>query len=69
MALEYLLKGPTASGAQVTADVKAKLSDEHVKVCCFCCLLTLVLFDSTISSPTAGFPIVELRKGALGDVA
>lgn len=33
VALEYLLKGPTGSGAQVTADVKAKLGDEHVKVC------------------------------------
>lgn len=32
VALEYLLKGPEASGAQATAEIKAKLSDEHVKV-------------------------------------
>lgn len=32
VALEYLLKGPTASGDQVTAEVKSKLSDEHIKV-------------------------------------
>lgn len=32
MALEYLLKGPVASGDKVTAEVKAKLSDDHVKV-------------------------------------
>lgn len=32
VALEYLLKGPTASGEQVKAEVKAKLSDEHIKV-------------------------------------
>ncbi|CAM9444365.1 unnamed protein product, partial [Hapterophycus canaliculatus] len=32
VALEYLLKGPTASGDQVKAEVKSKLSDEHIKV-------------------------------------
>lgn len=32
MALEYLLKGPTASGEQVKAEVKSNLSDEHIKV-------------------------------------
>lgn len=32
VALEYLLKGPTASGEQVKAEVKANLSDEHIKV-------------------------------------
>lgn len=32
VALEYLLRGPVSSGEQVTAEIKAKLSDEHVKV-------------------------------------
>lgn len=32
VALEYLLKGPTTSGEQVKAEVKSKLSDEHIKV-------------------------------------
>ena len=32
VALEYILRGPSVSGAQVTAEVKRKLSDEHVKV-------------------------------------
>lgn len=32
VALEYLLKGPTASGEQVKAEVKSKLSDDHIKV-------------------------------------
>lgn len=31
-ALEYLLKGSVAAGEQVQAEIKAKLSDEHVKV-------------------------------------
>lgn len=35
-ALEYLIKGPIASSEQVLAEVKSKLSDEHVKVPSIC---------------------------------
>lgn len=63
VALEYLLKGPTGSGGQVTADIKAKLSDEHVKVCYFRLFLC-----PTLSPPTVVFAI-ELREGAFGNVA
>ena len=63
VALEYLLKGPTGSGGQVTAEVKAKLSDEHVKVC-----YLRLLSCPTLGPPTAVFAI-DLRNGVLGNVA